>query len=73
MSEIQSFYPASETVQAGLCLTWLDIPKTSLVAAHIIQETLDLHSTDLDEWYYQPDFSPFQVVESHQQHNQHSE
>ena len=35
-SEISSLYPASVTVQAGLCQTWPEIPKTSFLASRLI-------------------------------------
>ena len=33
ISEISSFWPASETVQAGLCRTWSETPKTGFLAS----------------------------------------
>ena len=36
ISEISSFKPASETVQAGLCRTWSEIPKTGFLASRLI-------------------------------------
>ena len=35
-SEISSFYLFSELVQAGLCRTWSEIPKTGFLASRLI-------------------------------------
>ena len=35
-SEISSFYPASVTVQPGLCRTWSEIPKTGFLVSRLI-------------------------------------
>ena len=35
-SEISTFYPSSETVQAGLCQTWSETPKTGFLMLWII-------------------------------------
>ena len=35
-SEISSFYPASVTVQVGLCQTWSEILKTGFLASRLI-------------------------------------
>ena len=34
-SEISSFLPASVTVQAGLCRSWLELPKTGFLASRL--------------------------------------
>ena len=34
-SEISSFYPASVTVQVGLCKTWSETPKTGFLASRL--------------------------------------
>ena len=36
ISEISSFYPASETVQPGLCRTLSETPKTGFLASRLI-------------------------------------
>ena len=36
ISEISSFLPASELVQAGLCRTWSETPKTGFLASRLI-------------------------------------
>ena len=35
-SEISSFQPATVTVQAGLCWTWTETPKTGFLAPRLI-------------------------------------
>ena len=35
ISEISSFWPASETVQPGLCRTWSETPKTGFLASRL--------------------------------------
>ena len=36
ISKITSFLPSSETVQASLCLTWSETPKTSFLKSRLI-------------------------------------
>ena len=38
-SEISSFYPASVTVQAGLCQTWSETPKTGFLASRLLWQS----------------------------------
>ena len=35
-SEISSLYPSSVAVQAGLCLTWSETPKTGFLTTRLI-------------------------------------
>ena len=35
-SEISSFWPASLTVQVGLCQTWSETPKTGFLASRLM-------------------------------------
>ena len=39
-SEISSFQPAPVTIQAGLCRTWSETPKTGFLASHLISFSL---------------------------------